>query len=91
MGLDFTDINNKTVSLLSLTDKETDDLLDVFLAFNNQFDNYFDFYKNTRLYKNHIEHLIMICSEEQHKNNTAANTLKNFLLNVDGSVLIIGD
>ncbi len=91
MGLDFTDINNKAVSLLSLTDKETDSLSDVFLAFNEQFDNYFDFYKNTRLYKNHIEYLIMICSDLKHKNNPTANSLKNFLLRVNGSLLIIGD
>jgi hypothetical protein len=91
MGLQFVKPDNRTANLYSLTDKETSVLSDVFQLFDERFDGYFDLYGDTRLYENHIEQLILICSANKYKNNPTISAFKNFLLSVSGQIIVVGD
>jgi hypothetical protein len=91
MGLQFVKPDNRTANLYSLNDKETLVLSGVFQLFNERFDGYFDLYGDTRLYENHIERLIEICSAAEYKDNLTICAFKNFLFSVSGQIIVIGD
>ena len=95
MALDFYNIEDvrRSSLLLSISEYEMNNIEKIFDGFNLKFGNYFDQYRDTRLYKNHIIELKEIAKSISPRERTS-DILIDFLedcLKSDVSLLIICD